>query len=94
MSMNKRIDIWEGSAFDSKPKLSIKKLNRYFQVNLKQRYRENNEDKYIKTKFRLCTRKDFESNGFIIPNEDIDEYENRLCPETSINDLLNLRNGY
>ena len=52
------------------------------------------KETYIKIPFRKCTIEDFQRVGFKINQKQEDDYKNRLCPEKSIDDFLEVKNSY
>ena len=43
---------------------------------------------------RKCTSQDATNNGFKLPEEKVESFENRLCPQDDINKFLKVKNSY
>ena len=79
-----KVDIWDGNREVNKepqPKLNLDKFEQYFQMNFLGQELKNGKSRYVKTKFRKCTKKDFDDIGLKIDPALIPSYEDRFCPE-------------
>ena len=78
----KQSDVFEKEQISTDTlRVNYEKFNQYAQLILNIRHRHFESDKHFKHKFRLCTDKDFEKNGYDISKSFSHIVKGRLCPD-------------